>query len=58
MRFYNMIYQIKEFCSNHDCDTCPLLDKKTDMCMFHIDCPDRWDVHKIKEVLENGSSNT
>lgn len=57
MRFHNMIYQLKQFCSEHKCDTCPLLDKDTDMCSLHIDIPEDWDVKKIKEVL-NGSDNS
>lgn len=56
MRYFNMLLQLKEFCSEHKCDECPLLDKDTDMCSLHIDIPGDWDVKKIKEVLENGSS--
>lgn len=57
MKFHNMIYQLKEFCSEHKCDTCPLLDKDTDMCSLHLYCPEEWDIQKIKEVLASNEPN-
>lgn len=56
MKFHNMLYQIAKYCGEHECDTCPLLDKTADMCSLHSDIPRDWDIQKIKEVLLDGDN--
>lgn len=56
VKYFNMIFQLKSYCTQHDCNTCPLLDREADCCYLHSTCPEDWDSERIKEALEHGDS--
>ena len=48
-----MLFQIKEYCGNHeDCDRCPLLDQTADCCYLHATMPEDWDIEKLRSLLD------